>query len=239
MPQTNTELKRETRSDLPADVPRPGCLYTGPTTITFETVSGVPKMRVISPWTKKTNVTGRQHGHDRRAQCGTPGNVHQRLGSPTGALLDVLERNLIYVQAVPPPAAPTRTRPATGVLPPNFTCTDRQRLRQHRRSRPAGSTRTARTVRREVPDALGRQQREHPERWRRGRHSSTTTAAPATSTSRARSAGQITVAAENYIYVTGDLTYSDKATDILGLVGQNAVFVWNPVRYSGSSWVRA
>ena len=30
----------------------------------------------------------------------------------------------------------------------------------------------------------------------------------------------MTVAADNYIYVTGDLTYKDKATDVLGLVGQ-------------------
>ena len=55
-PATNTELIKETRSDLTADtVPRPGCLYTGPTQITF--LAG-GSMNVKSPWTKFTNITG-------------------------------------------------------------------------------------------------------------------------------------------------------------------------------------
>ena len=52
MPATNTELKKETRPDLPLDVPRPGCLYTGPTKIVFK-ANG--KMQVTSPWTKVTS----------------------------------------------------------------------------------------------------------------------------------------------------------------------------------------
>ena len=47
--------------------------------------------------------------------------------------------------------------------------------------------------------------------------------------------GQMTIAADNFIYVTGDLTYKDKAIDVLGLVGNNAVFVYNPVRITGFS----
>ena len=47
--------------------------------------------------------------------------------------------------------------------------------------------------------------------------------------------GQMTVAADNFVYVTGDLTYKDKSTDVLGLVGNNAVFVYNPVRITGFS----
>ena len=47
--------------------------------------------------------------------------------------------------------------------------------------------------------------------------------------------GQMTVAADNFVYVTGDLTYKDSATDVLGLVGNNAVFVYNPVRITGFS----
>lgn len=47
--------------------------------------------------------------------------------------------------------------------------------------------------------------------------------------------GQVTIAAENYVYVTGDIEYKDSSTDILGLVGQNAVWVWNPVNGSGNS----
>jgi hypothetical protein len=41
--------------------------------------------------------------------------------------------------------------------------------------------------------------------------------------------GTMTIAAENYIYVVGDLKYEAANDDMLGLVGNNAVFVWNPV----------
>jgi hypothetical protein len=41
--------------------------------------------------------------------------------------------------------------------------------------------------------------------------------------------GRMTAAAENYVYITGDLTYDDDTQDLLGLVGQNAVWVWNPM----------
>ncbi|MBX3067845.1 MAG: hypothetical protein KF867_08275 [Cryobacterium sp.] len=41
--------------------------------------------------------------------------------------------------------------------------------------------------------------------------------------------GKVTFAAENYVYVTGDITYSNSSTDVLGLVGNNAVWVWNPM----------
>ena len=47
--------------------------------------------------------------------------------------------------------------------------------------------------------------------------------------------GQMTVAADNFVYVTDDLTYRDKSTDVLGLVGNNAVFVYNPVHITGFS----
>jgi hypothetical protein len=40
--------------------------------------------------------------------------------------------------------------------------------------------------------------------------------------------GAVTVAADNYVYVTGDLTYTD-SNDMLGLVGNQSVLVWNPI----------
>ncbi|MCB1280394.1 MAG: hypothetical protein KDB18_02600, partial [Salinibacterium sp.] len=46
--------------------------------------------------------------------------------------------------------------------------------------------------------------------------------------------GQLTVAAENYVYITGDLIYKNDSTDILGLVGNNAVWVWNPMNRWGN-----
>ncbi|WP_207552338.1 hypothetical protein, partial [Mycobacteroides abscessus] len=41
----------------------------------------------------------------------------------------------------------------------------------------------------------------------------------------------VTIAAENYLYVTGDIEYpaSRSASTVLGLIGQRAVWVWNPI----------
>ncbi len=41
----------------------------------------------------------------------------------------------------------------------------------------------------------------------------------------------ITLVAENYVYVTGDLTYTANraASTVLGIVGQEAVLIWNPM----------
>jgi hypothetical protein len=47
--------------------------------------------------------------------------------------------------------------------------------------------------------------------------------------------GNVTVAAQNYVYVTGDVKYADVSKDMLGLVGTNAVYVYNPVRYYTSN----
>lgn len=41
--------------------------------------------------------------------------------------------------------------------------------------------------------------------------------------------GRASVVAENNIWITDDLTYSSAKTDVLGLVAQNAVEVWNPI----------
>ncbi|WP_010203858.1 hypothetical protein [Salinibacterium sp. PAMC 21357] len=48
--------------------------------------------------------------------------------------------------------------------------------------------------------------------------------------------GQTTLSAEHYVYVIGDIKYNDPEADMLGLVGNDAVWVWNPVKYSYSSW---
>ena len=100
MPATNGQLKRETRSDLTGNgVPRPGCLYTGPTKITFN-ANGTITVR--SPWTKATRTAG-----DPATSGTTPTRVrHARHEHRTARALgrrtfDLPANNVIYVQNVP------------------------------------------------------------------------------------------------------------------------------------------
>lgn len=210
MPPTNSELKKETRNDLTAsEVPIPGCLYTGPTVITF-TSNG--KMNVRSPWTIRTNVsqtTGVPSTSP--AQCGTPGTGTGALGSSTGATIDVLPSNVIYVQNVPT----LTTDPNFRSTPPSgFACVNSNtgwtfgtdRYPATNEITPTGSTSTN--------PAYGCR---NGDLFVQGTFN-----------------GAATIAAENYVYITGDLVYADAADDILGIVGNKSVFVWNPMRNTSS-----
>lgn len=205
MPATNTALKQETRSDL-ATVTRPGCLYTGPTSITFNSNGS---MTVRSPWTKFTNTAGDPASSGTNpAYCGTPGTGG--LGSSSGQTITVPASSVIYVQNVP---TSTRDPNYSAATPGGITVS----------SGANGSNGIGYPMAREV------------------------TPVGATSTYPAYGykngdlfvqgalKGQVTLAAENYVYVTGDTTYTDTSEDLLGLIGQNGVFVWNPVSSSGSS----
>lgn len=214
MPPTNAQLKKETRNDLTAsEVPLPGCLYTGPTVITF-TADG--KMNVKSPWTKKTQVSETSGvASAAPAMCGTPGTGSNGLGSTTGATIDVIASNVVYVQNVPTLASDPNYSSA---VPSGFACVNSN----------AGWTlgTTQFPVANEItPDG-------------------SSASKPAYGCKngdvfvKGVLKGAVTVGAENYIYITGDLTYSDSAKDIIGLVGNNAVWVWNPMKKvtSGSGW---
>lgn len=230
MPPTNTELKKETRNDLPSDVPRPGCLYTGPTVITFEVIGGASKMRIVSPWTKYTNVAATKGAASNPAQCGTPGTGSNGLGSTTGAVLDVLDLNLIFVQAVPGVGADDANAPADNSVPTNFACTAASG------STPAG------WAYRTITGSGKNQTTTYYQQFPMANEATPSGGGSAGLTHygcragdlyvKGSLGGQVTLAAENYIYVTGDLVYRDKQTDMLGLVGQNAVFVWNPMNSS-------
>ncbi|MGY4858100.1 hypothetical protein [Cryobacterium sp. AP23] len=210
MPQTNLLLKQETRSDLTStSVPRPGCLYTGPTTITFN-AGGT--MTVRSPWTVKTNVAGDPATSGSvNAYCGTPGSANGTLGGATGQTIAVPVNNLIFVQSVPRiPSDPNYK--AMGTYPTGFTC-----------SSASGSSGTSNglgypTVNEKAP--------------------SSTTSSPSYGCDKGdvfvkgQFHGAATIAADNYVYVVGNITYVDNQADLLGLVGQNAVWVWNPVNSS-------
>lgn len=206
MPPTNAELKKETRNDLTAsEVPIPGCLYTGPTVITF-TSDG--KMNVKSPWTIMTNISQTSGvASAAPAKCGTPGTGTGALGSTTGATIDVIPSNVIYVQNVPTVTTDPNYRAGT---PSNFACVNSNtgwtfgstQFPLSNEVTPSGSTSTN--------PAYG---------CRNGDLFVSGTFK-----------GAVTMAAENYVYVTGDLIYADAARDILGLVGNGAVMVWNPMR---------
>jgi hypothetical protein len=47
--------------------------------------------------------------------------------------------------------------------------------------------------------------------------------------------GQATLAAENFVYIVDDVRYADRDDDLLGLIGNNMIYAWNPAMQRGSS----
>lgn len=213
LPPTNTNLMQETRSDLRSStVPQPGCLYTGPTTITF-TATG--KMTVYSPWTKAVQITGDPAtGSTAAPACGTPGfrSSGNTLGSPGGQTLDVLPNNLAYVQNVPSTTGdPNRWG---SDVPQNYSCRSADGSQTGNGVGYPAAGETTKTL--SVSTPYGCQSGDV---FVQGQFK-----------------GAMTVAAQNYVYVTGDLTYVNSGAsanpNLLGLVGQKAVWVYNPVAAS-------
>ncbi len=213
LPPTNQKMKAETYNDNPADVPNPGCLYTGPTTITFLS-NGT--MNVVSPYTKATQTNTASTSGSAPAQCG----AISALQSTAGATIPTLDLNLLFVQTVPA----VSTDPnywAAGVTPSGLSCI----------SQTTGSTYTGGFRFGTTQHPMGNELLP----------ASSTTATPAYSCRNGDLyvsgvlSGRTTLASDNYIYVTGDITYNDPTSDILGLVGQNAVWVYNPIYCSQPS----
>jgi hypothetical protein len=208
MPPTNAEMKKETRNDL--SLPNPGCMYTGPTVVTF-TSNG--KMNVKSPWTKFTNVS-LTNGipSTNPAQCGTPGTAVGQLGSSGGATIDIVNANLIYAQNVPTVTTDPNYRSGT---PSSFSCVNSNAGWTFSSAQyPASGEATPVGTNSSLP-AYGCR---NGDVFVKGVFN-----------------GQMTVAAENYVYVTGNLTYADNTDDMLGLVGSNGVWVWNPMKSSNTT----
>lgn len=223
MPSTNANMKQEARTDIPDKVTKPGCLYTGPTSITF--LSG-GKMRVVSPWTKATQVQGDASGN---ATAAGPGNdalcgSTAALGG-SGATIPVLPANLVYVQSVPSTSTdPNYWGPSatpTGTVNGTVTAGSRVFCQQNVKS---GST-----VSSDYGNGLG-----YPlsgeftgTRGDAGFYGCRNGDAFVSGSF----GGQMTVAAENFLYVTGNIVYQNgrNSDDMLGLVGQKAVSIYNPV----------
>ncbi|QGQ19372.1 hypothetical protein GC089_09185 [Cellulomonas sp. JZ18] len=213
MPATNSQLRKETRPDLPQEVPNPGCLYTGPTKITFHPDG---TMTVVSPWTKHTNPDGAGKAGVAEAKCGTPGDagLARRSGSDyVGERIPVPANLVVYVQNVPSVSGDVNA--TSGNRPPY----------------PAWGGSSCATNSNSIGFPY------------KGSKSSETEVPPFSSAYSCRAGdvfvqgtlkGKATVAAENYVYVTGDIAYTDRGEggDMLGLVGNNAVWVWNPVNSS-------
>jgi Tfp pilus assembly protein PilX len=195
MPSTNAQQKAATQYNTgTASTRQPGCMYTGPTDITFNPNGS---MTVKSPRSVKTQTDAANPTQGQTpAACGAVGTGAGQLGSAGGATVPVPANNLVYVQNVP--------------LSNDANATSTTTLRDScNTGNGVGYPRSGETQLSTSPCSYG---------------------------SRSGDAfvhgvldGQVTVAAENYLYVTGDLTYLDRGSDMLGLTATNAVMVWNPI----------
>jgi hypothetical protein len=228
MPETNSEMRKETRSDLPSEVPDPGCLYTGPTVIDL---NGDGTMTVWSPYTKKTQTTGAGTGST-PSKCGAIGTTGNALGSTSGATIPVLDLNLLFVQNVPNVSTdPNYT--STSSTPTRFFCSGSGSSQGWRIATSSGSSTPVQKFPATIDYGWTTRTEMTP--------NSSTSSNPAYGCRNGdlfisgSISGRMTAAAENYVYITGDLTYADQQEDMLGLVGNNAVWVWNPM-YSSGGW---
>lgn len=201
LPPTNAKMRNEVRTDL-ADVQYPGCLYTGPTSIVFNSNGTVT---VRSPWTKATRVAGDPVlSGTTPAACGTPGATG--LGSASGQTFTLPPKNLVFVQNVTTAAAAT-TNPnvwVAGTYPSGIT---------------AATCAASNNI--GYPAA--------------GETNINTTTSYGCLNGDLFVKGDVnaeqTLVAENYVYVTGDIKYvATNPTAILGLVAQNSVIVYNPMK---------
>ncbi|MGN8049334.1 hypothetical protein ACTJKO_06550 [Curtobacterium sp. 22159] len=242
-PATIGDLRDYTRSDLPSTtntVEGTGCLYTGPTKITF---NGDGTMTVRSPMTIYTQVTGatptsgaqitgyNPSQSDADAKCGAPASLR----STAGARVPIPKNNLIFVQNEPSARAGTAQDPnywaGNATLKTVATACDattRASSATTLKSNGVGfpyvgsSSSNSETD----PTAGSGVGVTTPYGCDRGDAFVQGTVDKA-----------VTIAAENYLYVTGDITYPStrSPSTVLGLIGQRAVWVWNPINSSNSA----
>lgn len=232
MPSTNANMKQEARTDLSDKVAKPGCVYTGPTSITF--LAG-GKMRVVSPWTKKTQLTGTTSGlitggSTNDALCGSV----SALGG-SGAVIPTLPANLVYVQTVPsvsgdPNYWAANTTPS-GTVNGTVTSGSPVYCQQNVKS---GSGSNATTTS-DYGNGLGYpKNNEFTGSFGDSGYYGCRNGDVFVSGS---FGGQMTLAAENFVYVTGSIVYQNgrSSDDMLGLVGQRAVSIYNPISCSSGT----
>jgi hypothetical protein len=221
MPTTVGSLIQQTRTDL-TTVPRPGCLFTGPTTFTF---NGDGTWTVYSPWTRNTQISGdpaTSGSNPADGSCGTPGYsaAGGTLGSPGGQTFPVVPNNLVYVQNVPTTTSDPNY-PNTSLLVPGSTTQKwyPNGLPQNYACKGADGT--------TVGNGVG-----YPAAGETAPSSTSYSCKNGDAFVQGTVKGDVTIAANNYVYVTGDITYdaASASQDLLGLIGQNNVYVYNPVK---------
>ncbi|WP_243695364.1 hypothetical protein [Agromyces protaetiae] len=235
MPPTNTALANEARADMPDTVPRPGCMYTGPTRIVFNANQTVTIKSPLTIWTQPGATAGASRNP---TGCGTPGTGPGGLASNGGATVSTLgsplDHNLIWVQGVPtntsdPNYRATPTSTSTG-LPGTFKCL----AAYTGQNQGTGNNRPATN---DQPDGWsfgsGTSLIRYPLANERKPTTSSSTATPYGCANgdvyvEGTMTGAITIAAANFVYVTDSIRYGNSEVDMLGLIGQNSVWVWDP-----------
>lgn len=240
LPALNSNMSQEARADLPTTVPRPGCLYTGPTTITF---NGDGTMTVKSPWSRATQYTvvasGASAASDTAKAASLCGSI-SALQSAAGATIPTLPSNLVFVQDVPQTNSPTNVNYWGTSYPSGYTntyCNTKVTVSGSSASTSASTT---------YSNGMG-----YPASgewinggsytsgwntyWRTGSTSDTYGCTDGDVFVSGRFSGAMTIAAAGTVWLTGNVTYVNANQDILGLVGQDAVEVWNPAKCSSFS----
>lgn len=215
MPAVQQQLD-QVRTDLTDKVPNPGCLYTGPTKITFTNEGGTAYMTVYSPWTKYIQMNGTS-GVNTNTYCGKPGDPTKSLAQNAGTLsgdggqkiaigpATKLYNNLVYVQTIPSSSSNPNYWPSSKTPNDNsFSCGSGNGI---------GYPIANEVVSSKIPYGCSAgdvfiQGDMH---------------------------GSMTINADHFAFITGKLKYVDSANDMLGLVGAMSVWVWNPIKCTATN----
>ena len=223
LPQTNQNMAQAARSDINAT---PGCLYTGPTSISFN-LDG--SMQIISPWSLATQFFLKSDGVTYDGTMAPACGSKSALSSTAGAKV-TLSSNLIFVQSVPGPGDPNYWAPTAAPSTPAsgaIVCSKSVKV----------GTVTTTTYGNGLLSPLS-QNYPSPTEYV-GTVGNLSTASPyycrnGDAFVSGTFHGSLTIGAQNNLYVVGSIGYADSTNDILGLVGQQEVAVWNPMNSSGT-----
>ncbi|WIB13721.1 hypothetical protein [Curtobacterium sp. MCPF17_052] len=240
LPALNSNMSQEARADLPTLVPRPGCLYTGPTTVKL---NGDGTMTVRSPWTKatqfRTAADGSTSASDTARAASLCGTV-SALQSANGATIPTLPSNLVFVQDVPQTNTPTNVNYWGSAFPSGFSntyCNTKVNVSNGTATTSATSTYSNGAGYPVAGEWMngGSYSQYGTTFWRTGSVSDTYSCTEGDVFLSGGFSGAMTIAASGTIWLTGNVTYVNANTDVLGLVGQDAVEIWNPAKCSSFS----